>query len=109
MGPVKLLPMLLILLCGCEQMIWYNPDVTDEQARRDWAEVKYDSVKYNNTSAANYNSGDPIADGISEGIDSAVRQNDIITAGMESKGYRLIPQSEYQKLRAEQQQSDQQQ
>lgn len=80
---IFVLAIVAVLTSGCARdRIWVNPTVTNEQAQKDMAECKYDSVKY----APGYNFvGDPIAAGFARGM----RENDIISVCMSSKGYSL--------------------
>ena len=72
-------------ISGCSQKVWINPSVSNQQAQKDFAECKYDTVKYDTP----YNGvSDPIAAGIASGF----RQNEIMSTCMTAKGYRLTSQ-----------------
>ncbi|MFA5922376.1 MAG: hypothetical protein WC856_13960 [Methylococcaceae bacterium] len=70
------------LMSGCAKSVWMNPSVTQEQSQKDFAECQYDVVKH---TPSYYGMGDPIASGIASGM----RQNEIMSACMSSKGYHL--------------------
>ena len=74
-----------LLISGCAKKMWINPNVTNEQAQKEFAECQYDSVKH----TPSYDLvSDPIAAGISQGM----RKDDIMSTCMASKGYLLKAQ-----------------
>ena len=70
----------MILVQGCGGY-WINPNVTDEQARRDFAECGYEATKYSYTPMGRFDN--PIVAGIQEGM----QYNKIMTQCMKAKGY----------------------
>jgi membrane-associated protease RseP (regulator of RpoE activity) len=80
----------VLVLSGCaSSSVWYQEGKLDSEAERDLRDCKYDAVKHGYVQPSPY--GDPIASGIAAGISQSFRQNDIIIACMEAKGYRRIP------------------
>ena len=71
-----------VLMAGCAQQIWVNPSVSNEQANREFNECKYDAVKH--TPGYDF-VGDPVAAAFAAGM----RENEIMSACMASKGYSL--------------------
>jgi hypothetical protein len=80
-----------LAMVGCaSQMAWYNPSVRDvTQMQRDFAECKYDTTKYGYVPNQYFGVGDPVAAGITAGIEQAMRSNEVMRTCMASKGYTL--------------------
>ena len=88
----KLIAVLIsaVSLIGCaSNMAWYNPSRTLPQAEQDFRECKYDAAKYGYVPNQYFGLGDPVAAGITAGIEQAMRTNEVIRSCMESKGYTL--------------------
>ena len=71
-------------------MVWYNPNISAAQARQDLAEVRYDAVKFGSVNTPYNPRVNPVAAGIGDALNEAIRKNEIITAGMQAKGYQLV-------------------
>jgi hypothetical protein len=85
---ILLLALSSIFMISCaSNMAWYNPQRTIAHADQDFRECKYDAAKYGYVPM--HWGGDPIAMGIADGIEQAMRTNSIIKECMESKGYTL--------------------
>jgi hypothetical protein len=85
-----------VLMTGCAQnKMWINPGVTNEQAKKEFAECQYDVVKHTP-------SYDGVSDPIAAGITSGMRKNEIMSTCMSSKGYSLQSQKEPQGLTEQQ-------
>jgi len=90
----KLLAAIMIVaglsLGACaSNMAWYSPSRTLPQAEQDFRECKYDAAKYGYVPNQYFGLGDPVAAGITAGIEQAMRTNGVIRSCMESKGYTL--------------------
>ena len=85
------------LMTGCAtNMVWYQDGKSLADAESDWRVCKFEATKHGYVQASPF--GDPIASGASAGIEQAFRQNDIMKACMESKGYRLIHKSQVEQM-----------
>lgn len=84
---------LFLTLTGCVsiggggQMIWYNPLKTNEEVQQDLANARLDAQRYGYVAPSFY--GDPMTTGFTAGFLTADRQNQIMKAYMEARGYRL--------------------
>lgn len=76
-------------------MVWYQEGRTYEEAQKDFQECKYDAVKYGYV-PIQYNAY-PSAPGAA-GLEQGLRQNEIMTECMKSKGYHLVPRSNLEKM-----------
>ncbi len=83
----------VLALSGCMQKVWINPSATYEQSQKDFNECKYDAVKYNGGSSM-YNSG--MTSAIQSGFEQGLRENEIMTSCMTSKGYYLTTKEQAQ-------------
>lgn len=85
---------LMTLLTGCitlgggGQLIWFNPIKTNEEVQQDLANARLDAQRYGYVAPSPY--GDPMTTGFTAGFLTADRQNQIMKAYMEARGYRLI-------------------
>lgn len=71
---------LIVTLAGCAKPMWVNPNVSQQQAQKEYSECQYDAVKHGRS----YNGmDDPIAAAFA--IES--RKSDLMTACMQMKGY----------------------
>ena len=76
----------VVLMCsGCAQRFWYREGATADETRRDLAEVRYEAAKA---------TGNSYTTDIYSQMATQSRQDNIIHAGMEAKGYRLVTQQE---------------
>jgi hypothetical protein len=83
------------LLSGCATKYWYRSGVSAEQSQRDLAEAQAEGVKFGYVSHdAGFGMGSAIGTGIGDGIETAARRNEIISACMRAKGYQLLSKSE---------------
>jgi hypothetical protein len=77
---------ILFNITGCANKVWVNPNVTSDKANQDMADCKYDSVKYGHVNMW--------GTGVGAGIEQGLREVEIISTCMSTKGYRLESQQE---------------
>ena len=89
---LTLATLLLIFSCGCAsiQMVWCRPNTSQAQAEHDLAEVRYDAVKFGAVNTPYNPYVNPVAAGMGDAINEAIRKSEITRAGMRAKGYRLV-------------------
>lgn len=63
---------------ACAQKVWHNADVTTDEANRDFATCRFASKAYTSTVSQ------------TSGFYEAMRQNELMSLCMESKGYTLF-------------------
>ncbi len=68
-----------VFITGCAKTMWVNPNVSNDQAQKDFAECQYDTVKHGHV--------DMWGTGVGAGIEEGLRKNEIMTTCMSSKGY----------------------
>jgi hypothetical protein len=71
----------LVNTIGCAKKVWVNPNVTSDKANQDMADCKYDSVKYGHVNMW--------GTGVGAGIEQGLREVEIISTCMSTKGYKL--------------------
>ena len=87
----------LVLFTGCaSQMVWYQEGKSLSECEQAWKECRFEAVKHGYVQASPF--GDPIASGAVAGVKQAFRENDIMRACMDAKGYRLLPKSQVEQM-----------
>ncbi|MEO7299120.1 MAG: hypothetical protein ABI042_11165 [Verrucomicrobiota bacterium] len=99
-----------LVLAGCvspgSRGVWYQEGRTDAQIEADFHACQYDVKKYGYVPPQNSSytgglggaAGSGAADGITRAFEQADRKNEIISACMKSKGYRLISRKEVEAM-----------
>lgn len=77
---------IFLTVTGCAgRKVWVNPESDSRQSQRDSSECKYDSIKHGHVAMWGET-------GVGAGLEEAMRKDEIFTACMESKGYKLVRQ-----------------
>jgi outer membrane lipoprotein SlyB len=84
----------VLALAGCANTQYYNPDVSDAEAKRDLAQCQYEAK----LATSNYSTGSTRASmsgaagqGFAEGIGQSLEQRDLVRSCLTARGYRPQP------------------